>query len=143
MISTRSHSKLIEKLSSGQTSLKNGPKMHDTPLSSLSLRLHEPYWFVHEGDCEHFLEFNQIRYVQVYASYHCAHPIGFQSSTSWRSSYGLSSYTTNYAASSQYLPRMHKSTCCLFNRWRYTAWGEPVCAVRTLLEEHGPTEWSK
>ncbi|KAH9960424.1 snRNA-activating protein of 50kDa MW C terminal-domain-containing protein [Russula dissimulans] len=37
------------------------PQMHDTLFSSLSLRLNEPYWLVHHGNCEHFLVVDQIR----------------------------------------------------------------------------------
>ncbi len=40
-----------------------GSKMHETPFSSLSLRLNHPYWLVHHGNCEHFLVVDQIRYV--------------------------------------------------------------------------------
>ncbi|KAJ7268821.1 snRNA-activating protein of 50kDa MW C terminal-domain-containing protein [Mycena haematopus] len=35
--------------------------MHDTPLSSLSLRIGEPYWLLHHGNCEHFVVVDQIR----------------------------------------------------------------------------------
>jgi len=38
-----------------------GSKMHETPFSSLSLRLNHPYWLVHHGNCEHFLVVDQIR----------------------------------------------------------------------------------
>jgi len=38
-----------------------GSKTHDTPLSSLSLRLNHPYWLLHHGNCEHFLVVDQIR----------------------------------------------------------------------------------
>lgn len=40
-----------------------GSKTHETPFSSLSLRLNNPYWLVHHGNCEHFLVVDQIRYV--------------------------------------------------------------------------------
>jgi hypothetical protein len=40
-----------------------GSKTHETPFSSLSLRLNHPYWLVHHGNCEHFLVVDQIRYV--------------------------------------------------------------------------------
>lgn len=36
--------------------------MHDTPFSALSLRLHEPYWLLHQGSCEHFVVLDEIRY---------------------------------------------------------------------------------
>ena len=39
--------------------------MHDTFFSSLTVRLHQPYWLVHEGDCEHFFVIEQIRSVLV------------------------------------------------------------------------------
>jgi len=38
-----------------------GSKTHETPFSSLSLRLNHPYWLVHHGNCEHFLVVDQIR----------------------------------------------------------------------------------
>ncbi|KAH9083455.1 snRNA-activating protein of 50kDa MW C terminal-domain-containing protein [Lactarius deliciosus] len=41
--------------------LSKGPKMRDTSVSSLSLRLNHPYWLVHQGNCEHFLVVDQIR----------------------------------------------------------------------------------
>ncbi|KAI0305718.1 snRNA-activating protein of 50kDa MW C terminal-domain-containing protein [Multifurca ochricompacta] len=41
--------------------LARGSKIHDTPFSSLSLRLNHPYWLVHQGNCEHFLVIDQIR----------------------------------------------------------------------------------
>ena len=41
--------------------LAKGPSMHDTKLSSLSIRLHEPYWIVHAGNCEHFFSIASVR----------------------------------------------------------------------------------
>jgi len=40
---------------------KASTSMHDTPLSSLSLRIGEPYWLLHHGNCEHFIVIDQIR----------------------------------------------------------------------------------
>ncbi|KAI0066140.1 hypothetical protein BV25DRAFT_1905765 [Artomyces pyxidatus] len=40
---------------------KKGTKMHETTFSSLSVRLNEPYWLLHQGNCEHFLIIDQIR----------------------------------------------------------------------------------
>ena len=42
-----------------------GSKTHEMPFSSLSLRLNNPYWLVHHGNCEHFLVVDQIRYVSL------------------------------------------------------------------------------
>ena len=39
--------------------------MHDTKLSSLKIRLHEPYWILHAGSCEHFFVFTAIRLVHA------------------------------------------------------------------------------
>ncbi|KAK7005660.1 expansin-like EG45 domain-containing protein [Favolaschia claudopus] len=58
--------KLIQHL---QTFAKDSPpalikattSMHDTPLSTLSLRIGEPYWVLHQGNCEHFIVIDQIR----------------------------------------------------------------------------------
>jgi snRNA-activating protein complex (SNAPc), subunit 3 len=36
---------------------------HRTRFASLALRLHEPYWLLHNGNCEHFLVVDQIRSV--------------------------------------------------------------------------------
>ena len=36
--------------------------MAETKLSSLSLRLHQPYAIFHAGNCEHFIVVEQIRY---------------------------------------------------------------------------------
>ncbi|KAH9061338.1 snRNA-activating protein of 50kDa MW C terminal-domain-containing protein [Lactarius vividus] len=41
--------------------LSKGPKMRDTSISSLTLRLNHPYWLIHQGNCEHFLVVDQIR----------------------------------------------------------------------------------
>lgn len=35
--------------------------MHETTLASLSLRTHEPYWLLHQGNCEHFIVVDEIR----------------------------------------------------------------------------------
>ncbi|KAJ7217885.1 snRNA-activating protein of 50kDa MW C terminal-domain-containing protein [Mycena pura] len=35
--------------------------MYDTPLALLSLRIGEPYWLLHHGNCEHFIVISQIR----------------------------------------------------------------------------------
>ncbi|KAJ7497460.1 snRNA-activating protein of 50kDa MW C terminal-domain-containing protein [Mycena latifolia] len=35
--------------------------MYDTTLASLSLRVGEPYWLLHQGNCEHFIVVDQIR----------------------------------------------------------------------------------
>lgn len=36
--------------------------MHDVVLADLEIRLHQPYHILHQGDCEHFIIFDQIRY---------------------------------------------------------------------------------
>ena len=60
------HSKLLkqlEELSLDQSDplIKSPSSLNSTLVSSLSVRLDEPYWFLHQGNCEHFLVFNQIR----------------------------------------------------------------------------------
>ncbi|KAL0576283.1 hypothetical protein V5O48_005692 [Marasmius crinis-equi] len=40
---------------------KSPTTMHDTPLHSLSLKISEPYWLLHEGNCEHFVVIDSIR----------------------------------------------------------------------------------
>jgi hypothetical protein len=42
---------------------KADSSIHQTHFSSLTLRLHEPYWLLHQGNCEHFLVVDQIRLV--------------------------------------------------------------------------------
>lgn len=44
-------------------SVIQGPPMHDVTFESINIRLHQPYWMVHCGDCEHFFVIEQIRYV--------------------------------------------------------------------------------
>ncbi|KAJ3568861.1 hypothetical protein NP233_g5433 [Leucocoprinus birnbaumii] len=39
--------------------------LNQTTLSSLSLRVNEPYWFLHRGNCEHYVLFEQIRSVNL------------------------------------------------------------------------------
>ncbi|TFK54170.1 hypothetical protein OE88DRAFT_1625240 [Heliocybe sulcata] len=46
---------------SKRPSIKKGPSVYDTKFSSLTLRLNEPYWLLHQGNCEHFLVIDQIR----------------------------------------------------------------------------------
>ncbi|KAJ7346795.1 snRNA-activating protein of 50kDa MW C terminal-domain-containing protein [Mycena albidolilacea] len=53
------HLQTIPKESANIT--KAPTSMHDTPLSSLSLRIGEPYWLLHHGNCEHFIVVEQIR----------------------------------------------------------------------------------
>ncbi|KAJ6500059.1 snRNA-activating protein of 50kDa MW C terminal-domain-containing protein [Mycena vitilis] len=53
------HLQTIPKESPGIT--KAPTSMHDTSLSSLSLRVGEPYWLLHHGNCEHFIVIDQIR----------------------------------------------------------------------------------
>lgn len=40
-----------------------GPSLHDVPFNTLKVHLHQPYWMMHCGDCEHFFVVEQIRYV--------------------------------------------------------------------------------
>jgi len=40
---------------------KASTSLQQTTFSSLSLRLNEPYWLIHKGNCEHFIVFDQIR----------------------------------------------------------------------------------
>lgn len=35
--------------------------LSETAISSLSLRINEPYWMLHRGNCEHFIVVEQIR----------------------------------------------------------------------------------
>lgn len=39
--------------------------MHDTMLSSLTLRIDEPYWLLHQGNCQHFIVLDQIRLMRA------------------------------------------------------------------------------
>ncbi len=39
--------------------------MHDTKFLSLTVRLHEPYWILHAGNCEHFFTITALRFVFV------------------------------------------------------------------------------
>lgn len=41
--------------------LVRGPLMYKATFASLSLRLHQPYWLLHAGNCEHHFVFEQIR----------------------------------------------------------------------------------
>ncbi|KAF9049958.1 snRNA-activating protein of 50kDa MW C terminal-domain-containing protein [Panaeolus papilionaceus] len=40
---------------------KASTPLSTTTISSLTLRLNEPYWLVHQGNCEHFIIVDQIR----------------------------------------------------------------------------------
>ena len=56
--------KQLEELSLDQLDplVKSPTSLGSTPLSSLSLKLSKPYWFLHQGNCEHFFVFDQIRF---------------------------------------------------------------------------------
>ncbi|KIM91888.1 hypothetical protein PILCRDRAFT_809875 [Piloderma croceum F 1598] len=48
--------------SSKRDPIAKGPtSIYETLLSSLSLRLNQPYYFLHQGNCEHFVVIDQIR----------------------------------------------------------------------------------
>jgi len=38
----------------------------ETLLSSVSLRINEPYWLLHRGNCEHFVVIEQIRCINCH-----------------------------------------------------------------------------
>ena len=40
---------------------KASTSIYDTQLSSLTLRLNQPYYLLHQGNCEHFIVVDQIR----------------------------------------------------------------------------------
>lgn len=48
---------------------KGATSMHETPFSSLSLHLHQPYWLLHQGNCEHFIVVDEIRYVLLFLNF--------------------------------------------------------------------------
>lgn len=59
-------SKLVKQLKTSAPdtplALKKAPtSMHATSLSSLSVRIGEPYWLLHQGNCEHFVVVDQVR----------------------------------------------------------------------------------
>ncbi|KAF8520437.1 snRNA-activating protein of 50kDa MW C terminal-domain-containing protein [Hysterangium stoloniferum] len=41
--------------------LHKGSPIHETTLRSLSMRINEPYWILHRGDCEHWFVIDEIR----------------------------------------------------------------------------------
>lgn len=47
----------------GPGMVKRGGLMHDAKLADLELRLQQPYWLLHQGDCEHLIVLDQIRSV--------------------------------------------------------------------------------
>lgn len=44
------------------TPLQKGPPFHAVPLRELTLRISEPYWILHRGNCEHWFVIDEIRY---------------------------------------------------------------------------------
>lgn len=60
-------SKFLQQIEISNKKCLNVSKAHgsleSTKLSSLSLRINEPYWLIHQGNCEHFLVIDQIRSV--------------------------------------------------------------------------------
>lgn len=52
----------LNKITKGTSSiLKGSTTVQETHLSSLSIRVNEPYWLLHQGGCDHFIVFDQIR----------------------------------------------------------------------------------
>lgn len=52
----------ISTASKSKPHVQKGPStLEQTSLASLSLRINEPYWMVHRGNCEHFIVVDQIR----------------------------------------------------------------------------------
>lgn len=43
--------------------------MHDAKLADLELRLHQPYWLLHQGECEHLIVISQIRYASTFSTF--------------------------------------------------------------------------
>jgi len=73
---------LLEHLAGRKTNCSSKVKkaatsLKDTSLSSLSLRLNEPYWLVHQGGCEHFIVVDQIRLIHSTDS-HSGYPLTLQ-----------------------------------------------------------------
>ncbi|KAG5648604.1 hypothetical protein DXG03_003215 [Asterophora parasitica] len=73
--------KLVEHL---QTVSKDPPAItkapttiYETPLASLLLRVNQPYWLLHQGNCEHFLVVDQIR-LQHAADVRSGYPLTLQ-----------------------------------------------------------------
>ena len=51
--------------------IKKAPRsMRETPFHDLSLRINEPYWLLHAGNCDHFVIIDQIRYGMYRFAYH-------------------------------------------------------------------------
>lgn len=42
---------------------KSPTSLSETPFTSLTLRVNQPYWMLHQGNCEHFVVVDEIRYV--------------------------------------------------------------------------------
>ncbi|KAI0030958.1 snRNA-activating protein of 50kDa MW C terminal-domain-containing protein, partial [Vararia minispora EC-137] len=53
------HSKLVQTVSTGVR--KGSTDVDETYFNQLALRLNEPYWLLHEGNCEHYIVIDEIR----------------------------------------------------------------------------------
>jgi hypothetical protein len=42
---------------------QKGPPSHTVKLRALSLRINQPYWVLHHGNCEHWFAIDEIRSV--------------------------------------------------------------------------------
>jgi snRNA-activating protein complex subunit 3 len=58
---------------------KSPAAMHDTTWKSLSVRINQPYWFLHRGNCEHYVVIDQIRPV-IFTALSRSTPLNFLSS---------------------------------------------------------------
>ena len=48
-----------------------GPSLKEIRLDQLTVRLHSPYWLLHQGNCQHLFIIEQIRYA-IPVSFLCA-----------------------------------------------------------------------
>ncbi|KAF9469917.1 snRNA-activating protein of 50kDa MW C terminal-domain-containing protein [Collybia nuda] len=53
----------LETISRQKSTIKKGTTtICNTSIAALSLRINQPYWFLHQGNCEHFIVVDQIRF---------------------------------------------------------------------------------
>ncbi|KAF8578710.1 hypothetical protein K439DRAFT_1663597 [Ramaria rubella] len=68
----------------GGKTLHKGPSIHTVSLRSLTLRINEPYWILHRGNCEHWFAIDEIR-LQNPRDPSLGYPIGLQRTPASRS----------------------------------------------------------
>lgn len=111
--------------------------MHDTKFLSLTVRLHEPYWILHAGNCEHFFTITALRFVFVISFRLIDAKRRWQTSSSIRPEVGLSTHNANHSPFERLLPCLLQGPGGVLDHRRCQAWRKSFLDMHTVLEVDG------